>query len=204
MNIVLWWQNRLEEKQAELEKAKEVTVGSAIDKMKSITCRLDLVAQISQLERNLARHGEAHITQKLMDLLDAIHGDAGEYTHEFGLVASFEEAVKKIHRMRTELDGTTLKRILNVDSLENITVAGTLSSPQAKSVEEAALRVPRAGLACVDGCQELCVRASGDVVCEACQKPYRLHPYCRGQVTMMTGVPEYFLHVHCDGTHLKL
>ncbi len=72
------------------------------------------------------------------------------------------------------------------------------------SAEETPIRVPRIGLTCKGGCDELCVRASGDVICEECGKPYRLHPYCRGQVTMMTGVPEYFLHVGCDGRHLKL
>ena len=72
------------------------------------------------------------------------------------------------------------------------------------AIEDPPIRVPRLGLTCKEGCEALCIRVSGEAICEVCHQPYRKHPYCRGQVTMMTGVPEYFLHVHCDGSHLKL
>lgn len=59
----------------------------------------------------------------------------------------------------------------------------------------------RRDLACKPECRADCIRASGDVECEQCSKLYRDHPYCAG-----SRLPDnhYFLHVLCDGTHVKL
>jgi len=65
-------------------------------------------------------------------------------------------------------------------------------------------RVPRSGLACELDCEIEMVRAGGNVICETCGKEYWRHPYCRGYVTMLTGEPMYYIHVACDGRHLKL
>lgn len=65
-------------------------------------------------------------------------------------------------------------------------------------------RVPKVGLACTKECEELSVRASGEVICEECTLPNRKHPYCRGSVTCISGEPEFFIHVHCSGLHMKL
>ncbi len=63
---------------------------------------------------------------------------------------------------------------------------------------------PEHRLAFKEGCTELCVRVSGNVICETCKLPYWRHPYCRGQLTTITGEAMPFLHVGCDGRHLKL
>jgi hypothetical protein len=64
-------------------------------------------------------------------------------------------------------------------------------------------RVPKQGLVCELECSRQLVRASGDAICSMCNKPYRKHPYCRGCISTISGEPEYFIHVACDGLHLK-
>lgn len=46
------------------------------------------------------------------------------------------------------------------------------------------------------------IRASGDVICEQCGKEYWRHPMDEEQLSGIDGKP--FLHIHCDGTRLKL
>ena len=61
------------------------------------------------------------------------------------------------------------------------------------------------GVVCDPDCRTDIVRASGDVECEQCANPYRDHSYCAGSELRDTGFyPQYFLHVLCDGTHVKL
>jgi len=45
-------------------------------------------------------------------------------------------------------------------------------------------------------------RANGDVLCDKCGKPYRLHPFDVNHVDVSTGDP--WLHVLCDGSRVKL
>lgn len=61
-------------------------------------------------------------------------------------------------------------------------------------------------LACKGGCETDCVRASGEVICDRCGNPYRKHRYCVQSELPRNGsrYPSYFLHVLCDGTHVKL
>lgn len=61
-------------------------------------------------------------------------------------------------------------------------------------------------LACKSGCDAVCIRAPGDVLCECCGKPYRKHRYCAQSELPRNGshFPSYFLHVLCSGTHVKL
>ncbi len=187
MDIYEWWSARLESKRQELEKFSAVTLGSIVDKLRSTISRLDLVHQIALLERNIAREDVESVTRKLQSLLAVIHQDDGRYARECGLDASVEGAILRLQRERAK-----------------VKLPEVPAPASHETVGDPPIRIPRLGLACEDGCDEQLVRASGDVLCEPCGKPYRLHPYCRGQVTMMTGVPEYFLHVDCEGRHLKL
>jgi hypothetical protein len=45
------------------------------------------------------------------------------------------------------------------------------------------------------------IRASGDVICEVCGKPYRKHPF---DMEIIGWQDEPFLNVLCDGTRVKL
>lgn len=63
------------------------------------------------------------------------------------------------------------------------------------------------GVVCLDGCDMDFIR-TGDLDCEACGKPYRKHPYCKQSElpeSMTSSIrPEYYIHVLCDGRHVKL
>ena len=195
MNKVQWWADRLKTKKEELAEHRDVVLGSQVDKLKATIDRLDLVQQIALLERNLARSRVEEVTEELGSLLAIIHKDSGQLTSKLGLEASIEEAVKTILRERAELEELNCFRKL---------AAVTVSHETRADRGEPAIRVPRQGLVCVSGCSIECIRVSGDMTCEKCERPYRQHPYCSGQVTYATGVPEYFLHVDCEGRHLKL
>lgn len=66
---------------------------------------------------------------------------------------------------------------------------------------------PRIKIVCLDGCEEDFIRA-GDLDCEKCKEPYRKHPYCRQSQlpeSMRAGRwAEFYIHVLCDGRHVKL
>ena len=63
---------------------------------------------------------------------------------------------------------------------------------------------PRLGLTCNEDCEAELFRVDGRMLCGTCKKPYYDHPYCKGQVSTIGGDPYYFIHVACDGRHLKL
>lgn len=52
------------------------------------------------------------------------------------------------------------------------------------------------------------VRIDGRYICPVCELPPRKHPYCKGsplpESMCSSSFPEYFLHVLCDGRHVKL
>lgn len=57
-------------------------------------------------------------------------------------------------------------------------------------------------------CDPLDFHRAGNLTCEACGKEYSQHPYC-GKSQLPTSMssstfPQYFIHVLCDGTHVKL
>lgn len=71
----------------------------------------------------------------------------------------------------------------------------------------------RAVLRCEDKHDDKCgvvgaTRASDDCLCGGCGLAYRLHPHCAnsklGPALSSSVQPEYFLHVLCDGRHVKL
>lgn len=185
MDMVSWWKTRLAHKLRELDEAQEVMFGSMVDKLRAMLYRTDLCHQIALLERNLARKEAEVATRQLQNLLAVIHRDGGHYTEACGLEKSTSDAVEVVCSLRTAL------------------AEAEIEIPKTPAVPTPS-RVPRLGLACTNPCEADMVRASGDVICDSCQEPYRKHPYCRGHVTMMTGEPEYYLHVACDGRHLKL
>ncbi len=47
-------------------------------------------------------------------------------------------------------------------------------------------------------------RAGGDVICETCGKDYYRHPMDPSVLTRISGEPEPFLHLLCDGSRVKL
>lgn len=60
-----------------------------------------------------------------------------------------------------------------------------------------------------DGCGcEAAERTDGRCKCPKCGLEHRLHPYCAnsklGPNQSSSTFPEYFLHVLCDGRHVKL
>ena len=57
-----------------------------------------------------------------------------------------------------------------------------------------------------DGCDNLDARrTSGDCICLQCNKRYWEHPYCAQAVNEgCYGFNSYFLHVLCNGEHVKL
>jgi hypothetical protein len=57
-------------------------------------------------------------------------------------------------------------------------------------------------LTCRENCNADMIRAAGDVACEACGLSYRKHPRCRGHYDRSGEY--YWLHVLCDGLHVKL
>jgi DNA-directed RNA polymerase subunit RPC12/RpoP len=60
-------------------------------------------------------------------------------------------------------------------------------------------------LACDDGCDCDVDRASGDVVCPACNEIYYEHPRCKQSAYDGGGrLPHYAAHVICDGRHVHL
>jgi len=63
---------------------------------------------------------------------------------------------------------------------------------------------PRQAITCSEDCEALFIRVDGRVLCETCHKPYYDHPYCAGQISTIGGDPQYYIHVACDGRHLKL
>ncbi len=64
--------------------------------------------------------------------------------------------------------------------------------------------VPERRLTCAEGCEVELVRVSGTMLCRECGKCYYDHPYCRGQRMAESMGGSVFLHVACDGRHLKL
>lgn len=129
-----------------------------------------------------------HMTRMLKGLLAIIHRDGGHYTEEHGLEKSYEDAIQIVANQR----GALMEAGLLVDV---VPPAAPVPSPT---------RVPRLGLTCTNPCEAQMVRVPGDMICDSCTQPYRKHPYCRGHITMMTGEPEYYIHVSCSGRHLKL
>jgi hypothetical protein len=65
-----------------------------------------------------------------------------------------------------------------------------------------AATIARTVLTCRDDCNADMIRASGDVVCAICDRVYRKHPRCRGHYDRSGEY--YWLHVLCDGLHVKL
>jgi len=57
-----------------------------------------------------------------------------------------------------------------------------------------------------DGCDNYdFVHASGDCICLICMQPYWKHSYCaQSQNESCYIFGEFFLHVLCDGQHVKL
>ena len=48
-------------------------------------------------------------------------------------------------------------------------------------------------------------RTSGKLICLSCNKKYWQHPYCAQAVSEEChGFNSYFVHVLCDGRHVKL
>ncbi len=47
-------------------------------------------------------------------------------------------------------------------------------------------------------------RASGDVICQVCKLEYWKHPYCSNSRTSEDLGGNYFLHILCNGEHVKL
>lgn len=46
---------------------------------------------------------------------------------------------------------------------------------------------------------------TGNLVCPICDKQYSKHPYCSNSKYIDSlGRDEYYLHVLCNGTHVKL
>jgi hypothetical protein len=231
LDLALWWKQRLEQKRIELEQTVELMVGSTVDKLSSIIARLDISQEMALLERNLAEKEAKSLLRDLRNLLATIHRDGGHYTDAHGLAHSVEEAHEVVGRDRAALDaerhrclywvdqafgalsldearrrielGVGVESELRIQAVSHETPKSRATQPY-RRMRGQPVRTPRLGLTCEVGCTKESIRASGDVICADCQQPYWKHPYCRGCVTTMTGEPEYFIHVSCDGTHLKL